>query len=82
MNKKIRIVHYGIGHDHSPQFLACIKQYPEIFEIVGVCEPNPKMWDKFDEFDVYKDVPRLPRKKSSLLTILTQLLWRLMTLIL
>ena len=63
MNKKIRIVHYGIGHDHSPQFLACIKQYPEIFEIVGVCEPNPKMWDKFDEFDVYKDVPRLTEEE-------------------
>lgn len=59
MNKKIRVVHYGIGHDHSPQFLACILQYPELFEVVGVCEPNEKMWDKFSEFEVYSKVPRL-----------------------
>lgn len=63
MNKKIRVVHYGIGHDHSPQFLACILQYTEIFEVVGVCEPNEKMWDKFSEFDVYNKVPRLTEEE-------------------
>ena len=34
MSKKIRVVHYGIGHDHSPQFLECILKYPEIFECI------------------------------------------------
>ena len=63
MNKKIRVVHYGVGHDHSPQFLACLKQYPDIFEIVGVCEPNPEMEYKFKEFDVYNDVPRLTEEE-------------------
>ena len=61
--KKIRVVHYGIGHDHSPQFLACMKQYPDIFEIVGVCEPNPEMQELFSEFPVYDDVPRLTEEE-------------------
>ena len=59
MNKKIRVAHYGIGHDHSPQFLKCILNYPELFEVVGVCEPNEEMWDNFERFNVYSRVPRL-----------------------
>ena len=62
-NKKIRIVHYGIGHDHSPQFLACLKQYPDVFEIVGICEPNPEMQKLFSEFRVYDDIPKLTEEE-------------------
>ena len=63
MNKKIRVVHFGVGHDHSPQFLACLKQYPDIFEVVGACEPNPEMQDKFKEFSVYDDVPKFTEEE-------------------
>ena len=63
MNKKIRLVHYGIGHDHSNQFLECILQYPDLFEVVGVCEPNEKMWHKFSEFKVYDKVPHITEEE-------------------
>ena len=63
MNKRIRLVHYGIGHDHSSAFLSCIRLYPEIFEVVGVCEPNPKMQYKFLESKVYDGIPRLTEEE-------------------
>lgn len=63
MSKRVRIVHYGIGHDHSSAFLSCIKKHTDVFEIVGVCEPNPEMWHKFSEFSVYDDVPRLTEEE-------------------
>ena len=59
MSKKIRLVHYGIGHDHSSATLACIRLYPDVFEVVGICEPNQKMWHKFAESKVYDGIPRL-----------------------
>ena len=68
MNKKLRVVHYGIGHDHSPQFLDCILKYPDLFEVVGVCEPNEEMLDKFSEFEVYGKVPRLSEEEMFALT--------------
>ena len=51
--KKIRIVHYGIGHDHSPQYLDCIKQFPDLFEIVGICEPNETIRRECSHFPAY-----------------------------
>ena len=44
--KKIRVVHYGIGHDHSGQTLRCVRKYPDVFELVGVCEPNQEIFQK------------------------------------
>ncbi len=63
MNKKIRVVHYGVGHDHSAAFLSVIKMYPDVFEIVGVCEPNHNWHYKFSESKVYDDVPKLTEEE-------------------
>jgi predicted dehydrogenase len=54
--KKIRIVHYGIGHDHSNQFMTCLKGYPDLYEIVGICEPNEEVRKKFGGLAAYKDL--------------------------
>lgn len=40
--KKIRVAHFGIAHDHSIFAMEVLRKYPEIFEIVGVCEPDEK----------------------------------------
>ncbi len=61
--KKIRIVHYGIGHDHSPQYLDAIKEYPDVFEILGVCEPNEKMREECGHFDAYKGLKWLTEEE-------------------
>lgn len=38
--KKIRVAHFGIAHDHSIFAMEVLRKYPDIFEIVGVCEPD------------------------------------------
>lgn len=40
--KKVRVAHFGIAHDHSIFAMEVLRKYPEIFEIVGVCEPDEK----------------------------------------
>ena len=38
--KKIRVAHFGIAHDHSTVTLECARRYPDVFEVVGICEPD------------------------------------------
>ena len=42
--KRIRVAHFGIAHDHSEFTLECALKYPDIFEVVGICEPD--VWGK------------------------------------
>lgn len=62
--KKIRILHYGIGHDHSAQYLECIKNFSNIFELVGVCEPNEEIKNNFAHLPVYSDVRWLSEEEA------------------
>lgn len=38
--KKIRIAQYGIGHNHGAEKMKAFRKFPELFEVVGVCEPD------------------------------------------
>ncbi|MBQ6678737.1 MAG: Gfo/Idh/MocA family oxidoreductase [Lachnospiraceae bacterium] len=40
--KKIRIGQYGIGHNHGEEKMKSFRRFPELFEVVGVCEPDEK----------------------------------------
>lgn len=56
--KKIRIGHIGVAHDHAKPVLECALSYPDVFEFVGLCEPNPKIYEERianDEF--YRALP-------------------------
>ena len=66
--KKIRLLHYGIGHDHSNQFMECIKHFPDVFELVGVCEPNEGMKKIFGHLPVYSDVRWLTEDEAFAMT--------------
>ena len=66
--KKIKIVHYGIGHDHSPQYLDCIKQFPDLFEIVGICEPNERIRKECSNFPAYEGIRWLSEDQMFSLT--------------
>ena len=66
--KKIRVLHYGIGHDHSDQFLGCIKHFSEVFELVGVCEPNEEMKKNFAHLPVYNGVRWLSEEEAFTMT--------------
>ena len=38
--KRLKVIHYGIAHDHSAVTMECVRKYPDLFEVVGVCEPD------------------------------------------
>ena len=50
--KKVRIAQVGTGHDHAIQTYKSIQAHPEMFELVGVAEPNPERVK-----DLYPDAP-------------------------
>lgn len=56
--KKVRVVQLGTTHPHASGIFKCIKELPEVFEIVGVCEPNDAH-KKTLSSDLYKDTPQL-----------------------
>lgn len=51
--KKIRVAHFGIAHDHSIFAMESLRQHPEVFEIVGVCEPDEDTRRKFGGHEMY-----------------------------
>ncbi len=57
MAKKVRVAHYGISHDHSTSTLAAALQYPEVYEVVGLCEPNDAVRASFGKNKVYDGIP-------------------------
>ncbi len=59
MTKKIRVAHYGISHDHSTSTLETARQYPDIYEIVGVCEPNDAVRAEKGKARAYDGIPWL-----------------------
>lgn len=40
--KPIKLGHVGTLHDHSSGKLACVKKFPELFEIVGIVAESPE----------------------------------------
>ncbi|GHU80384.1 hypothetical protein AGMMS49992_33340 [Clostridia bacterium] len=44
--KRIRLGHIGTAHDHSTGFLDCVRKFPDVFELVGVVEPNQSLREK------------------------------------
>ena len=38
--KKVKIGQIGIGHNHGQGKMQAVRHFPELFEVVGVCEPS------------------------------------------
>ncbi len=51
--KKIRIGHIGTAHDHSPGMMGCIRKYPDVFEVVGIVEPDEARREAAKRSSVY-----------------------------
>lgn len=54
--KKLRVGHIGTKHDHSGAFLECIKRHPELFELVGVVENDPKQREIAEKHPYFQNV--------------------------
>lgn len=61
--RKIRVVHYGVAHDHSSFTMGCAKAHPDVFQIVGIVEPDEAMWEEFGAHPVYAGVPRMTEEE-------------------
>ena len=57
--RKLRVIHYGIAHDHSVFAMQMLRRYPDVFEIVGVCEPDETARQVFGGKDEYAGLPWL-----------------------
>lgn len=55
--RKIKIVHYGLAHDHSAVTLECARKYPEVFDVVGIVEPDQQIREKFGKHQAYQGLP-------------------------
>jgi len=57
--KKIRIGQIGIGHNHGEAKMLAVRKFPELFEVVGYAEENPRWIEKRSRFAGYQGLPRL-----------------------
>ena len=55
--RKLKVVHYGIEHDHSTGIMECARKYSEVFEIAGIVEPDETARALLGGHEVYKDIP-------------------------
>ena len=55
--EKIKIAQIGIGHNHGAAKMSAIRNMPDVFEVVGVCEKDPYWYKERHEMAAYKDLP-------------------------
>lgn len=55
--RTIRIAQIGIGHNHGSEKMRTARSFPDVFEVVGVCEPDPAWIASRGSLDVYRGLP-------------------------
>lgn len=61
--EKIKTVHFGLAHDHSTATLECARKYPDIFEIVGIVEPDEETKRIFGNHPAYQGLPYMTEEE-------------------
>ena len=61
--KKIKIAQLGIGHNHGEAKMQAFRKFPELFEVVGVCEPDPVWREKRGKLPGYQGLPFLTEEE-------------------
>ena len=60
--KPIRLGHVGTLHDHSSAKLACVKKFPEVFEVVGIVAETPERAAELSNQPPYQGIPFTTRE--------------------
>lgn len=55
--KRLRVGHFGTLHDHSAGILLCAQKFPEVFEIVGVAEDDPRLRARMEKEEPFAGLP-------------------------
>ena len=57
--RKIKIGQIGIGHNHGSAKMQAVRKFPEIFEVIGYAEENPRWIEKRGELPEYEGLTRM-----------------------
>ena len=60
---KIKIAQIGIGHNHGSEKMRAARSFPDVFEVVGVCEADPAWMKSRGSLDVYQGLPFMSEEK-------------------
>ncbi len=55
--ERIKIAQLGIGHNHGSAKMKAFRAFPELFEVMGVCEPDPVWLEKRKSLPEYEGLP-------------------------
>ena len=61
--RKIRIGQIGIGHNHASEKMAALRRLSDIYEVVGVVEPDEEWWEERGNLAAYQGIPRLTEEE-------------------
>ncbi|MFA5562164.1 MAG: Gfo/Idh/MocA family oxidoreductase [Eubacteriales bacterium] len=55
--RKIRIGQIGLGHNHGEGKMQAVRHFPEVFDIVGIADPDEAWLQKRGGLEVYRGLP-------------------------
>ena len=61
--RKIRIAHFGISHDHSIFAMEILRKYPDVFDIIGICEPDDTVRKSLGTHEIYSNLKWLTEEE-------------------
>ena len=63
MKQRIRIAQIGIGHNHAADKMIALRKLPELFEVVGFSEDDPRWLKERGGFEAYQGLPRFSEQE-------------------
>jgi predicted dehydrogenase len=51
--KRIKIAQIGMAHDHAPEKFRAFRRFPELFDVVGICEPDHEALKRLGDQEAY-----------------------------
>lgn len=61
--KPITVGQIGIGHNHGKRKMETVRRHPELFEVIGYAESDPKWLEERGSLPQYEGLPRLSEEE-------------------
>ena len=63
MGNKIKIGQIGLAHAHGEGKMLAVRKFPELFEVVGICEDNEEVYAKRSTLEAYSGLKRMSEEE-------------------
>ena len=63
MKQRIRIAQIGIGHNHAADKMIALRKLPELFEVVGFSEDDPRWLKERGGLEAYQGLLRFSEQE-------------------